>query len=248
MPRVLHRILFLFILASVYSCPLRAQLSGSSDPGKDSLSDFIQMKYGLDQELFNGYQYYTRYIKYQGDPFYPEDGFMEGSVFIRGTGYDHLSLKYNCFSQLLVLEYTDFQGRYNQLILNTAHIDSFRLENGSFQKYSLSDGEPLFYQVLGTPEACVYIHWKKMIKATSDDLQYTHAYSRPLGTFYVSFRGQIHPFTHRNSFLSVFPESMAAEIRKYMRKKRYSFRDASPGDWQSLLNHICLLEISFPEH
>jgi hypothetical protein len=146
-----------------------------------------------------------------------------------------------------VLEYIDFQGRYNQLILNTAHIDSFRLENNSFQKYSLFGDEPLFYQVIGTPESGVYIHWKKMINATSDDLQYSHEYSRPLGTFYVSFKGQIYPFTRRNSFLSAFPGSMAAEIRKYMRKQRYSIRDASPGDWQNLLNQIHMMGKSFPE-
>ena len=248
MPLSLHRFLFLFILGFVHSGPLHAQASGSEDPGKDSLSNYIQMKYGLDQELFNGYQYYTRYIKYKGDPFYPKNDFFGGSVSIRGTEYDDLSLKYNCFSQFLVLEYTDFQGRYNQLILNTAHIDSFRLDNDCFQKHSLFGDESLFYQFIGTPEAGIYIHWKKMINATSNDLQYSHEYSRPLGTYFISYRGQIHPFTHRNSFLSVFPESVGSEIRKYMRKQRYSFRDAGPGDWQNLLNQIHLLEEPFSEH
>jgi hypothetical protein len=134
------------------------------------------------------------------------------------------------------------------MILNTAHIDSFRLGNDCFQKYSLVGEKPLFYQVLGTPEVGVCIHWKKMINATSDDLQYSHEYSRPLGTYYVRYGGQIHPFTHRNSFLSVFPESMAAEIRKYLRKQRYSFRDAGPGDWQTMLNYIYSLEESTPGH
>jgi len=248
MPQNLQRILF-FLLLSFYSifC-LHAQPSGSAEPGKDSLSEFIQMKYGLAQELHNGYQYYTRYIKYKGDPFFPENAFFQGSVSIHGEEHDQLSLKYDCFSQFLVMEYTDFQGRYNQMILNSAHIDSFRLGYSCFKKLSLSGEAPMYFQVIGTPQLGIFIHWKKMINSTSGDLQYSHEYSRPLATYYISHRGQMHPFTHRSSLLSVFPDNMAAEIRKYMRKQRHSLKDAARDDWQNLLNYIHQLETAHSEN
>lgn len=205
------------------------------------------MIYGLDQQLFNGYQYFKRYIKYKGDPFYPDDAFYEGSVSINGKNYDHLHLKYNCFSQFLVLEYTDFQGRYNQLSLNNAHIDSFRLGNDSYQKLSLAGREALFYQVLESSHVSVYIHWKKMINATSGDLQYSHEYSRPLGTYYVKYQGKIHPFTNRKTFLYVFPESRVPEIKKYLRDQAWSFKDAGPGDIRNLLNYLSQVEETLSE-
>ena len=243
----LHRILFLSFVALNLSGYLGAQPSGSEDPEKEALSAYIRMKYGLDQELFNGYQYFKRYIKYKGDPFYPKDVFYEGSVTIGGKGYDQLHLKYNCFSQFLVLEYTDYQGRYNQLRLNNALIDSFRLGNDRYQKISLSGKEPLFCQVLESSHASAYIHWKKMINATSDDLQYSHEYSRPLGTYYIQYQGEMYPFTNRKTFLSVFPESMVPEIKKYLRNQAWSFKDAGPGEIQNLLNYVSHLEESLSE-
>jgi len=248
MPPFLHRTLVLYILSFFLSGYLSAQAPGSADPQKDSLSRYIHTKYGLDQKLFNGFQYYKRLIKYKGDPFFPEDSFYEGSVSIGGVDYEQVQLKYNCFSQSLVLEYTDYQGRYNQLSLNTAHIDSFQLGSACFQKLSLQGEAPLFYQVLRSPHVCSYIQWKKMINATSDDLQYSYEYSKALRTNYISYRGEIQTYTNKKSFLSVFSESMAVEIKKFLRNQRTAFKEASPGDIQNLLNYISQLEETPSEH
>jgi len=248
MPLPLQRILFLSIIAFCLSGYLNAQTSGSVDSGKDSLSRFIQMKYGLDQELFNGFQYYKRFVKYKGDPFYPEDSFYEGSVSIKGVEYENVQLKYNSYSHFLVLEYTDFEGRYNQLRLNNAQIDSFQLGEYSFQKLSLLDEDALFYQVIYSGPFTCYIHWAKDIHATSDDLQYTYEYTKPHSTNYISYEGEIQTFTNKNSFLSIFSETMQAEIKKYLRQQRLSFREVDPGDIQNLLMHISQLEETLSEH
>ena len=170
MPVSLQRIKSIAFLAIILSGPLMAQPLRSEGPDKDSLSRYIQMKYGLDQELFNGYQYYKRFLKYKGDPFFPEDSFYEGSVTIGGVEYEPVSLKYNSYSQYLILEYTDFKDRYNQLRLNNIHIDSFRLGTHRFQKLSLLSNEPLCYQEISSGSVACYIHWAKDIHATSDDL------------------------------------------------------------------------------
>ncbi len=248
MPLPLHRLLFFLLFSFFLSGYLNAQPSGSADSGKDSLSGYIQMKYGLDQELFNGFQYYKRFVKYKGDPFFPEDSFYGGSVSIKGVEYDNVQLKYNSYSQYLILEYTDYQGRYNQLRLNNAQIDSFQLGEYSFQKLSLLDEDALFYQVINSGSVSCYIHWAKDIHATSDDLQYTYEYTKPLSTNYVSYQGEIQTFSNRNSFLSIFPESMQAEIKKYFRQQRLSFREVDPGDIHNLLIHIIQLEETFSEH
>jgi hypothetical protein len=248
MPLPLHRVLFSLLLSFFLSGYLSAQTSRSADSGKDSLSAYIQMKYGLDQELFNGFQYYKLFVKYKGDPFYPEDSFYEGSVSKKGVEYENVRLKYNSYSHFLVLEYKDFEGRYNQIRLDNAQIDSFRLGAFSFQKLSLLGEEPLFYQVINSGPVTCYIHWAKDIHATSDDLQYSYEYTKPFGTNYVSYQGEIQTFTNRKSFLSSFPESMQAEIKKYFRLQRLSFREADPGDIQNLLIHISQLEETISEH
>ena len=248
MPHTLDRTIFLSILSFFLSLSLHAQSLRSPDPDSDSLSSYIQSKYGLDQELFNGFQYYKRFIKYKGDPFFPDDSFYEGSVSIGGEDYNQLRLKYNCFSQFLVLEYTDYQGRYNQLRLNTDHIDSFQLGSDYFRKLSLFGEEALFYQVFSSGPVSCYIHWKKMINATSDDMQYSHEYSRPLRTYNINFRGEIQAFNNRKSFLSIFPESMAGEIKKYLRKVRFPFKEAAPDDIRNLMNYVYQQEEILSKH
>jgi len=248
MPPFLHRTLVLYILSFFLSGYLSAQPSGSPDSGKDSLSAYIQMKYGLDQELFNGFQYYKRLVNYKGDPFFPEDSFYEGSVSIKGVAYENVRLKYNSYSQFIILEYTDFEGRYNQLRLNNAQLDSFHLGDYCFQKLSLFGGEPLFYQVIRSGTLSCYIHWEKDIHATSDDLQYSYAYTKAIGTYYVRKGEGIQPFPNRKTFISIFPDPLQGEIKKYLRNQRIAFKEASPGDIQNLLNYISQLEETPSEH
>jgi len=215
-----------------------AQPSNHSAPKTDSLSWYIEMKYGLDQELFNGFQYYKHYIQYMGDPFFPDDAFYPGSLSSRGIRYEDLHLKYDSYSQYLILEYSDFTGIYNQLILNGIHIDSFHLGGYYFQKLSLTDGNPLFYQVLNSGSLTCYIHWKKEISSISYDFQYTHEFSKLKGTYYINYGEQIHPFTNKKSFISIFPASLQADIKKYFRQQRFNFREADPTDIQDILNFI----------
>jgi len=248
MPPSLHRWFFLLFLSFNLSGHLSAQPPKYQDSGKDSLSGYIQMKYGLDQELYNGFQYYKRYVNYKGDPFFPEDVFYDGSITIRGIEYDYVRLKYNSYSQFLVLEYTDFKGRYNQMRLSSIHIDSFQLGDYGFQKLSLLGEEPLFYQVFSAGTLTCYIHWAKDIHATSDDLQYSYEYTKALGNYYVSYGEEVRTFNNRKSFISLFPDPVQGEIKKYFRSHSLSFREAGPGDIQKLIEYVSQVEETLSEH
>ncbi|MEN8248978.1 MAG: hypothetical protein ABFS32_08600 [Bacteroidota bacterium] len=237
----LHRILLLASVALVMSGQMGAQPLRAADPDADSLSRYIQIKYGLDQELVSGFQYYVRFPQYKGDPFFPEDAFFEGTVSLRGLLYDNVRLKYNSFSQSLILEYTDLRDGYNLLRLNNSHIDSFRLGTHRFQKLSLFSEEPVFYQVFSSVQVTCYIHWKKDIQSINNSIQYTHVYTRPLGTYYLNYGDRIHDFTNRKSFMAIFTGSMQAEIKKYFKRQHFSFRKAGPADIQNLLIFISQL-------
>ena len=219
-----------------------AQASNSEVPETDSLSWYIQMKYGLDQELINGFQYYTRNTQIKGNPYFPDDIFYLGSVRLRDVKYDNVQLKYDIYSQHLILAYTDFLERYNQLILNNIHVDSFCLGIYCFHKLSIAGQEERFYQLLKSGPLTCYIHWKRDIHSLDYDydFKYTHEYSSPIGTYYIMFRDQITPFTNRKSFISVFPESLQREIKKYCKQEHLLFKEAGPAEIQNLLNFVAI--------
>ena len=231
-----HRIVPPAIFAFIFSGHLMAQPLRSADPDADSLTRYVEVKYGLDQGLVSGFQYYVRFPHYKGDPFFPEDAFFEGTVSLRGLQYDEVRLKYNSFTQNLILEYTDSQDGYNLLILNNAHIDSFRLGTHRFQKLSMNEEEPMFYQVISTERLRCYIHWKKDIQSTNSSLQHTHAYTKPKRNYYLDYRESIYPFTNRKSFINIFAGPIQTEINAYIRDQHFSFRKAGPMDIQNLLN------------
>ena len=217
-----------------------AQPGNSAIPETDSLSRYIEKKYGLDQELINGTQYYVLNVQYKGNPFFPDDKFYTGSVTLRGVLYDHVQLKYDNYSQYLILAYTDFEERYNQLIINSIHVDSFRLGIHSFQNRAIAGHTQRFYQLLKSGPVTCYIHWKREIHTLDYDFEfkYTHEYSQPIGTYYIKYRDQVQTFSNRNSFISVFPESLHRDIKKYFRQQHLIFREAGPAEIQKLLDFV----------
>ena len=238
MPQPCQRILVCILCVLLLTGTAIAQPSNGTPPQTDSLSRYIQMKYGLDQELINGFQYYVRNAQFKGNPFFPEDTFYSGSVSLRGTSYDNVQLKYDSYFQHLILAYTDFEERYNQLILNSIHIDSFRLGTACFQNLNLAGQNEMFYQILKSGPLTCYIHWKREAHTLDYDydFKYTHEYSRPIGTFYISHGDQIQAFNNRKSFIAFFPESLHRELKKYFKKQQFQFREAVPEDFQDLLN------------
>jgi hypothetical protein len=238
MPGTILQILFSSFILLALTGSVPAQLSQATPPEEDSLSWYIQMKYGLDQELINGFQYDKRNVQYKGDPFFPDDHFYKGSVTLEGITYDDVQLKYDSYSQQLILGYNDFKKQYNQLIINNIQVDSFSLGTYRFKHIALSDPRMLFYQVFEAGPVTCYIHWKRDIHATHDDLQYSHEYTVPIGTFYIGYMGKIHPVTNRKSFILVFPDTLQPEIKRYFRQQQLRLREVGPKEIQSLLNFI----------
>jgi len=238
MPRSTLLILFSTLIVLTLAGTGRAQLPNTRPSDNDSLSWYIEMKYGLDQELFNGLQYYKKYVQYKGDPFYPEDNFYNGSVTLKGITYDGVQLKYNCYSQQLILGYTDFKEQYNQLIINNIRIDSFRLGTYRFKNAALADHRVLIYQFMEAGPVTCYIHWKREIHTTHDDLRYSHEYTDPIGAFYIGYNDVIHPVDNRKTIIMIFPESIQPDIKRYFRREHLQLSKAGTGEIQDLLTFI----------
>ncbi len=233
-PQILLPLYFVFFLTGSGS----AQAPSSEVQDPDSLSWYIDMKYGLNQELFNGKQYYKRNIQYKGDPYFPEDAFYNGSVTLKGVRYDNVRLKYDSYSQHLILKYTDFKDRVNMLLINEIHVDSFCLGANCFQRLSLHDDRVLFHQVIKAGPVSCYIYWRREIHSLNYDFQYTHEYSSPIGTYFIRYMDEFHPIANRKELLGLFPESLQPELKRYLKQEHFRFRKAGPKDIQNLLSFI----------
>lgn len=245
--RMIRILLFSFIALSLH-VQIAAQSNATEASGKNSISWYIEKKYGLDQDLFNGVQYYKQYLQYMGDPYFPEDLFYTGSVSLKGKQHKDLQLKYDSYSQFLILEYTDFKNIYNQLMVNSIHVDSFELGSYCYQKLSILGENPKFYQILSSGSLTCFIHWKKDITSTSYNFRYTHEFTKPIGNYYIKYRGEIQAFNNKESLASIFPESLKKDLKKYLRQQGLNFRQTGPAEIQNMLDYIVNRLEKLPEN
>jgi hypothetical protein len=224
MPRSLQRLLCKILLALIACSSISGQSFSSGRPGSDTLYRYIQLKYGLNQEIYSGTQFYEKYTRYKGDPYYPADQFYPGTITLQGITYEELNLKFDCYTHQLVLTYVDLQDRYNQLILDPNRIDSFSLGPLHFQKYALSGKNPSFFQVMKTGPVTALILWKKNVRTISFDTRYTYEFTDPTAVWLMEIGGEVHPISGRKSFFSLFPDHLQPVVKDFLKTHRINFR------------------------
>lgn len=214
--------------------------------GRDSLRDFVRQALGPDQDLQNGYQYYEAYRRFKGDPYLPGDQFYGGSVTRKTREFRNLQLKYDCYAHWLVLEYVNREGAYNRFIITPDHTRSFTLGELYFRKTSLMGEPPVYYQVISEEPVTCYVHWYKELVPLSDDIRYPYEFSRPRAVIFVQYDSTISRTQSIRAFADLFPASAKASIRRYCRKNRFRFNNATPDDMHRLIHHTAV-QLKTPE-
>jgi hypothetical protein len=229
------------ILIFLYLLPVRpiiSQAPYSSVQERDSMLRYIHKEYGLNQELINGIQFYQRYSFCEGDPYFPSDKFYRGVLHLREGESHQVQMKYDIFAQQLVVGYTDYGNRYNQVIIDSIRIDSFQIGKYLFKKLDISGFKPMFYQVYTSGQVSCFIHWtKRMIPASFRGL-YTHRFSDPDGYFFLMYRGKVQSFDNRKTLFSILPEAIQFDLKKYLRQQKIRISGASIDEIEGLIYFI----------
>ncbi len=200
------------------------------------LFSYIQMKHGLDLNLVNGILYYDKYKNVLNHPFYSGEEFLPGSVVISGISYEDVQIKYDIYSQYLVLKYPVFSGSPYSIIISPEHTDAFDFDGNYFKKLTLDDRGPLFYQLIKVNGLICYIHWEK--KKGTRSYQFTDFFTEPEQRCFLDYYGKISPFSNRRNFVSLISGVSKKEIIRYIRGKGIQLSDAAPEQLEDLLQFI----------
>lgn len=205
---------------------------------KPDLLEFIQKKHGYDQELINGIQYYYPYSRALNHPYYGKKEAHQGAVILSGKRYDDVWIHYDIYSHHLVLEYYDRSGGVRKIILSPSLTDAFELDGNYFEKLTLDEKGPLFYQVISMNGLACYIHWEKELLETSYDFQHPDYFTDPARTYYLDYAGNHYPFSNRRTFASLFQDDEKRRIKKYLRQNSIRFQDIPLQKLINLLEFI----------
>lgn len=234
-PRIISVIFFLLLLNLI---PAGAQTVQGDTAQTSSLSEFILEKHGFDSELINGIQYHYPYAQTRSDPYFGRTNSFPGSVVLSGIRYKNISLQYDIYAQQLALEYNREPLGFTKVLLSPLFTDAFEMEGNSFEKISLDENGPLFYQLIQAQGLTCYIHWKKKKLGTSDDTKYLYYFTKPIRTYFLDYKGRLSPFSSRRDLASLFGGEEKKSILKYMRMNGLRMNEITISELNQLMKFI----------
>ena len=206
-----------------------------------SYTDLVKKGYGLDQDLVNGLQYYNRYSRSMGHPYFQGNQFRRGSITIEGEIFYDVSLKFDIHSQQVELEYKNFSGGSNQVVTIFDKVDAFILGEYQFQKLSIEEGNEKYHQVIPTSCFTVYVFWEKGLVPFSGSTTYTEQFTDAKHTFWLDMDGEVTPFNSRKDFSECFPEADQKEVKRLLSRNQFQFRTAQVGELIRNMELVCNL-------
>ena len=200
------------------------------------LNTYVHAKHGSDLNLVNGILYYDRYKNVLNHPFYNGEELLPGSVVISGTSYQDVRINFDIYSQYLVLEYPVVSGNSHSIIISPGQTDAFDLDGNYFERLTLDDRGPLFYQLIRVNGLTCYIHWEK--KMGSRSYQHQSFFTEPDQRCFLDYYGELSLFSNRRNFVSLISGVPKKEINRYLWKKGIRLSDATPEQLEDLLQFI----------
>lgn len=205
-----------------------------SDTSIYSWWEYFDQSFGNDYLLVNGIRYLQIPALAEGHPFMRENRFSAGRIVIGQKEFRGTELKYDICNQQIILNYKDFSGSDQVIVLVSDEINEFTLENLLFRKMELPEIGQRYVQVMeGDPVSCFFYWQKELVGGLSGE--YYHRYLPEQRSGYLMISGELHPFRGKRSFINAFPEKYRKEIKGYLRSSYFLFREASDADLKNTL-------------
>ena len=187
--------------------------------------------YGNDYTLVNGIRYIQVPARAEGHPFLDGDQFSKGRIVIGEKEFEGVELKYDICNQQIILNYRDYSGSQQQIVLISNEIQEFELENRLFRLMELPEKGQRYVQVIeGDPFSCMFYWHKELVKGLSGE--YYYRYLPQTRSTFLMTQGELKPFKGKRSFINSFPEEYRKEIKGYFRSRSFLFNEASDTDLQ----------------
>lgn len=209
--------------------------------GQSSFPELVEAAFGSDQELVNGIQFSNHYALVEGQPYFLDGSFRDGSVYISSQLYEHLKLRYNLFSQRVEIEYRNASGNRIQIMSVPELMPSFTLGSRTFVRMQIGDEAAMYYQLVSSGANACYIGWKKGKVISRNDSSRAYQFSAPIITYWLKLGEQWTSFHNRKTFIGIFPEQIQKEILKLLKGRRYSFKNATAQEAEEMIKSVLRL-------
>ena len=194
-------------------------------------------EYGFDQSLVNGVIYKDEYWNRIGHQFLLEDQIYSGNLVFRGVEYKNLNLKYDIYSQQIVVNISHNNSTIGFIPPND-FISFFSINEIPFLKSDFQ-GKPKFYQVLfNSAKLSCFYYWYKVLDETGrigDRISYKFSESRRKN--FLKFDDSFERYTNNKSFIKLFPSKIKPDIKQYIKTNHIKVNKSNIDEVKELLEY-----------
>jgi len=220
------------ILLTLFIIFANVSAQGVSDPNAKSVYEFIDLVeviYGADDLLVNGRIYYQQFPMAEGHPYFINDEWLTGIIFIKGKTFSGYEIKYDLDMDRIVLNTRDRKGAFVDLILNHPMIDSLYIDEHFFintSQLNIEKDVSNFFEVVykGDPMMIIY-HKKEFL----DDYSERHPYGRyrdPAHKLFLFSDEILIEVSSKNAFLNYY-KPYKKEIKRYLNQNKIKYKKAN---------------------
>lgn len=188
-------------------------------------------------QLLNGRIWHNRYAKAQGDPYYPSDEFLKGSVTFNGVKYSDLDLRFDICNDELILR---IESR-PVIIMNKEMVDSFSLYFEGRVYHIINTGNDAsgifkgYVNALYSGRSKLYAKYTKIIYPLGADGRYD-LFHQAHSLFFVTDSGVV-PVKGKRAMLKLL-EAERKEINAYLRNNRVRITWKDPYSFIPVVKHF----------
>lgn len=186
--------------------------------------------------LLNGRIWRNQYSRVTGDQFFLTDKYIKGSVTFNGKTFENLDLKYDIYSDELILSI----DTYPVIIMNKEMIDSFSLKFGNRTYHIINAGTDTlnvlkgYVNILYNGPSALYGKYTKKIQPLADDGKYDLFYQEHM--VYLRNGSSIIQVTGKKKLMNLL-EDKKKEIRDYLKRTRIKVTQKDPYTFIPVLEY-----------
>lgn len=223
---------FFVLLALVFS--FHTNLLGQTEQYQDNWQ-YFNSKYGVDPELYNGVKYFPSHTQAEGHPFLLIERPVVGEVVMSGKKYTGLTLNYDIYNQQLILNYTNYTGAFERIVINSSLVDTFYIAYREFVQNPFPEIAIPYLQLIYKGKISAFVGWSKIYEFRGTIKSGQHEYSDEKKSFYLVKNSEVYKFRNRRTFIKHFDDSQQKQVKVFLKNEKMKIRKATDFQLQQLL-------------
>ncbi len=194
---------------------------------------------GADDELVNGKIYIQEHLMAAGHPFFLSSEWYVGSITVNGNIFEDVFLKYNIYTDELILKAERYRGGTVVISLNNEFVDNFRLGDRYFVNsinFKVRGLQTDFVELLYHGNFDFFVSYVKLFNNNYNNKTPYGNYTKTLSSFYIFQGGLLVSVGSKKSLLDYF-ELYKKEIKKFMKKHKIKYGKASYKELSVLMQY-----------